>query len=38
MKKVALIFAALLLLVPFAVSAQVVVDDDFATLGEWVPG
>ena len=38
MKKVALIFAALLLLFPLAVSAQVIVDDDFNTLGEWVPG
>lgn len=38
MKKVALIFAALLLLLPFAASAQVIVDDDFYTLGEWVPG
>jgi hypothetical protein len=38
MKKVALIFAALLLLLPFAVSAQVIVNDDFSTLGEWVPG
>ena len=38
MKKVALIFAALLLLLPLAVSAQVIVNDDFATLGEWVPG
>ena len=38
MKKVALIFAALLLLLPLAVSAQVVIDDDFSTLGEWVPG
>ena len=38
MKKVALIFAALLLLLPLAVSAQVIIDDDFATLGEWVPG
>ncbi len=38
MKKVALIFAALLLLLPLAVSAQVVIEDDFATLGEWVPG
>jgi len=38
MKKVALIFAALLLLLPFAASAQVIVQDDFYTLGEWVPG
>ena len=38
MKKVALIFAALLLLLPLMVSAQVIVDDDFSTLGEWVPG
>lgn len=38
MKKVALIFAALLLLLPLTLSAQVIVDDDFSTLGEWVPG
>lgn len=38
MKKVALIFAALLLLVPLALSAQVVVKDDFLTLGDWKPG
>jgi len=38
MKKVALIFAALLLLLPLTVSAQVVIMDDFATLGDWVPG
>jgi hypothetical protein len=38
MKKVALIFAALLLLLPLSVSAQVIIDDDFSTLGEWVPG
>ena len=38
MKKVALIFAALLMLLPLAVSAQVIVDDDFTSLGEWVPG
>ncbi len=38
MKKVALIFAALLLLLPLMVSAQVIIDDDFSTLGEWVPG
>jgi hypothetical protein len=38
MKKVALIFAALLMLLPFALSAQVIVDDSFETLGEWVPG
>ncbi|MEE8440108.1 MAG: hypothetical protein V3S41_00180 [Spirochaetia bacterium] len=38
MKKVALIFAALLLLLPLTLSAQVIVDDDFATLGDWVPG
>lgn len=38
MKKVALVFAALLLLLPLAVSAQVIIDDDFSTLGEWVPG
>ena len=38
MKKVALIFAALLLLLPLTLSAQVIVEDDFSTLGEWVPG
>ena len=38
MRKVALIFAALLLLVPVVVSAQVIVADDFMSLGEWVPG
>lgn len=38
MKKVALIFAALLLLLPLTLSAQVIIDDDFSTLGEWVPG
>jgi hypothetical protein len=38
MKKVALIFAALLMLLPLAVSAQVVIDDDFESLGEWTPG
>lgn len=38
MKKVALIFAALLMLLPLAASAQVIVEDDFETLGEWTPG
>ncbi len=38
MKKVALIFAALLLLLPLVVSAQVIVSDEFETLVEWVPG
>jgi hypothetical protein len=38
MKKVALIFAALLVLFPLALSAQVIVSDDFSTLGDWVPG
>ena len=38
MKKVALIFAALLMLLPFALGAQVLVDDDFETIGDWVPG
>lgn len=38
MKKAALIFAALLVLLPIALSAQVIVQDDFATLGQWVPG
>lgn len=38
MKKVALIFAALLLLLPLAASAQVIVDDSFLTLGAWTPG
>ena len=38
MKKVALIFAALLLLFPLALSAQTIVDDSFESLGDWVPG
>ncbi len=38
MKKVALIFAALLLLLPLAVSAQTIIYDGFESLGEWVPG
>ena len=38
MKKVALIFAALLMLLPLVVSAQTIVDDGFESLGEWVPG
>lgn len=38
MKKVALIFAALLLLLPLAASAQTVVMDEFNSLGEWVIG
>ncbi len=38
MKKVALIFAALLMLLPLALGAQVLVDDDFETIGDWVPG
>jgi hypothetical protein len=38
MKKVALIFAALLMLLPLALGAQVIVDDNFESLGEWVPG
>ncbi len=40
MKKVALIFAALLMLLPLVVSAQVIVDDSFEgrSTGEWVPG
>ncbi len=38
MKKVALIFAALLVLLPLAVSAQTIVYDGFESLGEWVPG
>ena len=38
MKKVALIFAVALLLVPLALSAQVIVKDDFLTLGGWKPG
>lgn len=39
MKKVALIFAALVLLLPLAASAQsVIVEDGFISLGEWVPG
>ncbi len=38
MKKVALVFAALLVLLPLALSAQSIVDDDFESLGEWVPG
>jgi hypothetical protein len=38
MKKVALIFAALLMLFPLALSAQVIVEDDFESLGDWVPG
>jgi hypothetical protein len=38
MKKVAVIFAALLMLLPLVVSAQSIVDDGFESLGEWVPG
>jgi hypothetical protein len=40
MKKVALIFAALLLLIPLALSAQVLVDDEFigSSTGDWVAG
>lgn len=41
MKKAALVFVALLLLLPFAVSAQVIIDDDFestATFNEWTRG
>jgi len=39
MKKVALIFAALLMLLPLVVSAQVIVDDSFeGSTGEWVQG
>lgn len=39
MKKVALILGALLLLLPLAASAQdVIVEDEFISLGEWVPG
>lgn len=38
MKKVALIFAALLVLMPLAAGAQVVANDDFETFGEWEPG
>src|SRR6056297_3644602 len=40
MKKVALIFAALLMVLPLVVSAQVIVDDSFEgrSTGEWVQG
>jgi hypothetical protein len=38
MKKAALIFAVLLLLLPIGMSAQPIVDDDFESIGEWVPG
>ena len=38
MKKVALIFAALLVLFPLALSAQTIVEDSFESLGDWVPG
>lgn len=41
MKKAALVFVALILLLPFAVSAQVIIDDDFetaATFNEWTRG
>ena len=38
MKKVALIFAALLLLLPFAASAQVIIDDDADGYAEWSAG
>ncbi|MFW5741840.1 MAG: hypothetical protein ACOCW3_04220 [Spirochaetota bacterium] len=38
MKKVALIFAVLLMLLPLAASAQVIIEDDFETRGEWTPG